>query len=413
MGNRIKGRLYFPCFSSGMMRSSETKSAKSNSSMADLVGQKLKKNTKCPLWLPNLWPQVLKIMLQINKLRILIFILIFNGISSINAQEKHLKNLRKITFGGDNAEAYFSPDGKKLSFQSNNPAWGLKCDQIYWLSLEKQGADTAYQPHLLSTGKGRTTCSYYLPNGKDILYASTHLAADSCPPAPAPRKDRKYLWAVYSGFDIFVADEQGNIKKQLTNGIGYDAEATVSPKGDKIVFTSDRSGDLELWTMDIDGKNQKQITFGLGYDGGAFFSPDGKKLVFRASRPQTEEEIMEYKDLLKENLVAPTNMEIYTCNVDGSDLKKITNLGKANWAPFFHPSGKKIIFSSNHHSQRGYDFQLYMINLDGSGLEQITFESIFNAFPMFSPDGKKLVFSSNRNNGGGRDTNLFIADWVD
>lgn len=328
-------------------------------------------------------------------------------------KEKHLKNLRQITFGGDNAEAYFSPDGKKLSFQSNNPAWGLKCDQIFWLALHKQGSDSAYQPHLLSTGKGRTTCSYYMPNGIDVLYASTHLAGDSCPPAPAPRADRKYLWAVYNSFDIYVADEKGKIKKQLTNAPGYDAEATVSPKGDKIVFTSDRSGDLELWTMDIDGKNQKQITFGLGYDGGAFFSPDGKKLVFRASRPQTEEEIKEYKDLLKDNLVAPTNMEIYTCNMDGSDLKKITNLGKANWAPYFHPSGQKIIFSSNHQSQRGYDFQLYMINLDGSGLERLTEESIFNAFPMFSPDGKKLVFSSNRNNGGGRDTNLFIADWVD
>lgn len=328
-------------------------------------------------------------------------------------QEKHLKNIRQITFGGDNAEAYFSPDGKKLCFQSNNPAWGLSCDQIFWLSLQKQGADTAYQPHLLSTGKGRTTCSYYLPNGKDVLYASTHLAADTCPPPPPARPDRKYLWAVYPGFDIFVAGEDGKIKSQLTHSLGYDAEATVSPKGDKIVFTSDRSGDLELWIMDIDGKNQKQITSGLGYDGGAFFSSDGKKLVFRASRPKTEEEIAEYKLLLKEHLVAPTNMEIYTCNIDGSDLKQITSLGKANWAPFFHPSGKKIIFSSNHHSQRGYDFQLYMIGTDGKGLEAITSESIFNAFPMFSPDGKKLVFSSNRNNGGTRDTNLFIADWVD
>ena len=325
----------------------------------------------------------------------------------------HFKNLRQITFGGDNAEAYFSEDGKKLSFQTNNPAWGLKCDQIYWLSLTAQKGDSAFQPHKLSTGEGRTTCSYYMPGGKQILYASTHLAGKECPPAPSPRADKKYLWAVYPEFDIFVADETGKITKQLTDAKGYDAEATISPKGDKIVFTSDRSGDLELWIMDIDGKNQKQITNGLGYDGGAFFSPDGKKLVFRASRPNTEEEVSEYKNLLKEHLVAPTNMEIYTCNVDGSDLKQITKLGKANWAPFFHASGKKIIFSSNHHSQKGYDFQLFMIGEDGNNLERITQESMFNAFPMFSPDGKKLVFSSNRNNGGGRDTNLFIADWVD
>jgi len=165
--------------------------------------------------------------------------------------------------------------------------------------------------------------------------------------------------------------------------------------------------------MDIDGSNQRQVTTGLGYDGGAFFSPDSKKLVFRASRPQTEEEITKYKDLLSRGLVEPTNMEIYTCNVDGSDLKQVTQLGKANWAPFYHPGGKKIIFSSNHHSKRGYDFQLYMINEDGTGLERITNESMFNAFPMFSPNGKQLIFSSNRNNHGTRDTNLFLADWVD
>ena len=327
--------------------------------------------------------------------------------------ETHLKNLRQLTFGGDNAEAYFSPNGKKLSFQSNNPKWGLSCDQIFWFDIEAFVKDTSKRPAMVSTGLGRTTCSYYMPNGKDILYASTHLAAKECPPTPAPRADHKYLWAVYESFDIFVANEKGQISKQLTDSPGYDAEATLSPKGDKIVFTSDRSGDLELWTMDVDGKNQKQITTGLGYDGGAFFSPDGKKLVFRASRPQTEEEVKEYKDFLKQHLVAPTTMEIYTCNVDGSDLKQVTKLGKANWAPFYHPSGKKIIFSSNHHGTKGYDFQLFMVNLDGSGLERITHESMFNAFPMFSPDGKKLVFSSNRNNGGGRDTNLFIADWAE
>jgi Tol biopolymer transport system component len=327
------------------------------------------------------------------------------------SQEKHLKNLTQLTFGGDNAEAYFSPNGKFASFQSNNAKWDLKCDQIFNLDISKAAKDTTYKPAMISTGKGRTTCSYYMPNGKDILYASTHLGSNDCPPAPETKG--KYLWAVYKDFDIFIADQKGTIKKQLTNSVGYDAEATVSPKGDKIVFTSDRSGDLELWTMNIDGSNQKQITFGLGYDGGAFFSPDGKRLVFRASRPTTEAEIKEYKDYLAQHLVAPTTMELYTCNVDGSDLKQVTHLGKANWAPFFHPSGKKIIFSSNHHSKKGYDFQLFMINDDGTGLEQITNESMFNAFPMFSPDGKKLIYSSNRNNHGTRDTNLFIADWVD
>jgi len=325
------------------------------------------------------------------------------------AQEKHLKNIRQLTFGGDNAEAYFSPNGKMVCFQSNNKAWGLSCDQIFTMDLQK--ADSAYKPFMISTGKGRTTCSYYMPNGRDVLYASTHMKHDSCP--PVPQEIGKYLWPIYPEFDIFVAATNGTITKQLTNTPGYDAEATVSPKGDKIVFTSTRSGDLELWTMDINGKNLKQLTKELGYDGGAFFSPDGKKIVFRASRPNSEEEIKEYKYYYAKNQVAPTHMEIYVCNADGSSIQQVTSLGKANWAPYFHPSGKKIIFSSNHHSKKGYDFQLFMINIDGSGLEQITTESMFNAFPMFSPDGKKIIFSSNRNNGGTRDTNLFIADWED
>ncbi|MGZ3867071.1 MAG: TolB family protein [Bacteroidia bacterium] len=330
---------------------------------------------------------------------------------SISAQsEKHLKNLKQLTFGGDNAEAYFSRDGKKISFQSNYAKWGLQCDQIFMMDLAAK-VDTSSKPQLISTGKGRTTCSYFMPDGKHILYASTHAANDSCPAVPHIKG--KYIWPIYNTFDIYVADLKGKIVKQLTDAKGYDAEATVSPKGDKIVFTSTRSGDIELWTMDIDGKNQKQITNELGYDGGAFFSPDGKKLIFRASRPKTEEEIKEYKDLLAQGLVAPTNMELFVCDVDGKNLTQVTNLGKANWAPFFHPNGKKVIFSSNHHSQKGYDFQLYMINLDGTGLEQITSESLFNAFPMFSPDGKKLIWSSNRNNGNTRDTNLFIADWIE
>ena len=340
----------------------------------------------------------------------LILVLSFNT-SFSQEKEIHLKNIKQLTFGGDNAEAYFSFDGKNLSFQSNFKNWGLSCDQIFNLSIDKASKDTTYRPKMISTGKGRTTCSFFMPDNKHILYASTHEGGNDCPPTPETKG--KYLWPIYETFDIYVADLKGKIKKKLTNEKGYDAEATVSPKGDKIVFTSTRSGDLELWIMDIDGKNQKQITNELGYDGGAFFSPDGKKLVFRASRPQSEEEKKEYKDLLSQGLVAPTNMEIYTCNIDGSDLKKITSLGKANWAPFYHPSGKKIIFSSNHHSKRGFDFQLYMINEDGTGLEKITDESIFNAFPMFSPDGKKLIWSSNRNNHGTKDTNLFIADWQD
>lgn len=322
-------------------------------------------------------------------------------------QEKHLKNVQQLTFGGDNAEAYWSFDNSKLVFQSNNKNWGVQCDQIFLHRLDDS------KPSLLSTGKGRTTCSYFLPGDKTIVYASTHLGGDACPKEPERVPGGKYLWSVFKSYDIFVADLTGKVLKQLTNTDGYDAEATVSPKGDKIVFTSVRNGDLDLYTMNSDGSNVKQITNTLGYDGGAFFSPDGKKIVFRASRFKSDEERSEYKELLKQGLVAPTNMEIFVCNADGSELRQVTNLGKANWAPFYHPNGKKILFSSNHHGQRGYQFNLFMINEDGTDLEQITFDGVFDSFPMFSPDGKKLVFSSNRNNGGTRDTNLFVADWVD
>jgi TolB protein len=344
------------------------------------------------------------------KIKIVLLILI--SISSFAQEEKHLSNLKQLTFGGNNAEAYFSRDDKKISYQSDYVQWGVQCDQIFVMDVKKGLKDPKKRQGLVSTGLGRTTCSFFMPNGKEVLYASTHERGGHACPAP-PEMGKKYLWPIYDTFDIYVADLKGKVKRKLTDSPGYDAEATVSPDGKKIVFTSTRNGDLDLYTMNIDGSEVKQITFELGYDGGAFFSPDSKKLVFRASRFNSEEERVEYKENLKKNLVAPTNMEIFTCNVDGSDLKQITRLGKANWAPYFTPKGDKIIFSSNHHSERGYDFQLYMINLDGTGLSKITTESNFNAFPMFSYDGKKLIFSSNRNNGGTRDTNLFIADWKD
>ena len=326
--------------------------------------------------------------------------------------EKHLKNIRQLTFGGDNAEAYWSFDGKMVSFQSNNKAWGLGCDQIFFTAVD--GVDLkSNRPQMVSTGKGRTTCAFFLPGNKSILYGSTHVGGDACPSEPERKPGGKYLWPIYDTYDIFVADLNGRQTGRLTDTPGYDAEATLSPKGDKIVFTSTRNGDLDLYVIDVKGKKVKQITNELGYDGGAFFSPDGKKIVFRASRPDTEEKKREYQENLKNGLVAPTEMEIFVCNADGSNLRQVTRLGKANWAPFYHPSGKKIIFSSNHKGARGFEFNLFMINEDGTGLEQITFDKVFDSFPMFSPDGKRIIFSSNRNNNGTRDTNLFVADWVD
>ena len=330
--------------------------------------------------------------------------------SLIYPEEVHFKSIRQITHGGDNAEAYWSFDDKQLVFQSNFSKWNVSCDQMFLMNRNESFDSIA--PPMISTGKGRTTCAYFLPDNKHIIYASTHLADDNCPETPL-RKNGKYIWPVYDSFDIFMADLQGNIVKQLTHEKGYDAEATVSPKGDRIVFTSMRSGDLELYTMNLDGSNVKQITNQLGYDGGAFFSPDGTKIIFRSSRPKTAQEIKDYKDLLAEGLVEPTDMELYICNADGSDLKQLTFLGNANWSPFFHPSGKKILFSSNFEAERGFPFNLYLIDIDGKNLERVTHGDTFDAFPVFSNDGKYLAFSSNRNNGGGRDTNLFIAEWQD
>ncbi len=326
-------------------------------------------------------------------------------------QEIHLKNIRQLTWGGNNAEAYWSFDGTKLVFQSDFNEWNVSCDQIFLLDLATASPEN--QPAMVSTGMGRTTCSYFMPGDSTVVYASTHLGNENCPENPPRTIDGKYVWPVYSDYDIFVTTLTGEITSQLTDTPGYDAEATVSPKGDRIVFTSMRTGDLELFTMNLDGSDVRQVTDELGYDGGAFFSPDGEKLIFRASRPKTDEEIETYKSLLAQGLVQPTQMELFICNADGSDLRQITNLGNANWAPFFHPSGEKVIFSSNHASQRGFPFNLYMINTDGTELEKITMDDTFDSFPMFSPDGKYLIWASNRFNGGTRDTNLFVAEFLD
>jgi Tol biopolymer transport system component len=331
--------------------------------------------------------------------------------SLIYPEETNFKSLRQVTYGGDNAEAYWSFDDKQLVFQSNNVKWGVNCDQMFLMNAEETFTDSIAPP-MVSTGKGRTTCSYFLPDNKHIIYASTHLGGDKCPQVPV-KENGKYIWPIYDTYDIFVADLEGNIVKQLTFEDGYDAEPTVSPKGDKIVFTSTRSGDLELYTMNIDGTDVKQITNELGYDGGAFFSPDGSKLIFRASRPKTEKEQKDYKDLLAKGLVEPSDMELFICNADGSDMRQLTDLGNANWSPFFHPSGEKVLFSSNFESEIGFPFNLYMIDIDGKNLRRVTHGNTFEAFPVFSNNGKYLVFSSNRNNGGTRDTNLFIAEWQD
>jgi Tol biopolymer transport system component len=317
-------------------------------------------------------------------------------------QEKHLRNIRQLTFGGENAEAYFSADGKKLIFQSTRA--GHECDQIYTMKID--GSDV----RMVSTGDGRTTCSYFLPGDKRVLYSSTHLGAKQCP--PRPDFSQGYVWAVYDTFDIFTANADGSDLKQLTTTPGYDAETTISPKG-KLVFTSKRDGDLDIYTMDANGGNVMRLTNELGYDGGPFWSYDGKQIVYRAYHPQTEKEKSDYVALLKQNLIRPTVLDIWVMNADGSNKRQVTNLNKASFAPYFFPDGKRIIFSSNNADPKGRDFDLYVIKTDGTGLERITYNETFDGFPMFSPNGKKLVFASNRNAKVRGDTNIFIADWVE
>ncbi|HXE90187.1 MAG TPA: hypothetical protein VNK82_04400 [Terriglobales bacterium] len=320
--------------------------------------------------------------------------------------ETHLRSVRQLTNGGENAEAYFSADDKQLIFQSSGE--GVFCDQIYILPV---GAPDDGRKKLVSTGKGRTTCSYFFPSGKRILFSSTHLAGPECP--PRPDYSRGYVWPVYSSYDIFTARPDGSDLRRLTATPGYDAEATVSRDGKKIVFTSMRDGDLDIYAMNADGSNVRRLTHELGYDGGAFFSPDGRRIVYRAHHPKSAEEIADYKALLAEGLIRPGNLELWVMDADGSNKRQVTSNGAANFGPFWHPDGKRIIFASNMADPKSRNFDLYLINADGTGLERVTYHPEFDGFPMFTSDGRRLVWASNRNNARRGETNLFLADWVE
>ncbi|HSS00034.1 MAG TPA: hypothetical protein VLM79_23420, partial [Kofleriaceae bacterium] len=332
-------------------------------------------------------------------------------------QESHLRNLHQLTFGGNSAEAYWSFAGDRLIMQTDHAPY--KCDQIEELDVATK------QTRLVSTGKGRTTCSYFLKGDQEIIFASTHEASPECPTPPDMSKG--YNWGLFE-YDIYRANADGSNLRKLTTEPGYDAEATVCPVDGSIVFTSMRSGDLELWRMDADGKNPKQLTSSPGYDGGAFFSADCSKIVWRSSRPQGAD-LEAYQALLKEHLVKPTKMDLYIANADGSDARQLTYLPGASFAPFFFPDGKRVIFASNYLAPRGPEFDLFAIDIDGTHLERITYAGGFDGFPMFSPDGKTLAFSSNRRDvvkgdkgevyrmtgapAGAHDTNVFLAEWVD
>jgi Tol biopolymer transport system component len=316
--------------------------------------------------------------------------------------ETRLANLQQLTFGGENAEAYFSPDGRRLVYQSTRDA--ASCDQIYTMNVD--GSDN----HRLSSGEGRTTCGFYEPDGRHLVYASTHLGGKVCP--PRPDFSRGYVWPIYDSYDIFRVAADGSNLTRLTTTPGYDAEATIAPDG-RIVFTSVRDGDMDLYLMNADGSGVRRLTNRPGPDGGPFFSRDGSLIVWRGKAITDSKELQEYRSLLREELWRPTDLEIFVMRSDGSDVRQVTNLGGSSFAPYIHPDNRRIIFASNQADPKGRNFDLYLINIDGTGLERVTFNDTFDGFPMFSPDGRRLVFGSNRNNVKPTDTNVFIADWIE
>ncbi|MEW6757448.1 MAG: M28 family peptidase [Acidobacteriota bacterium] len=318
-------------------------------------------------------------------------------------RETRLANVRQLTFSGENAEAYFSFAGDRLIFQSRELREG--CDQIYTMDL--RGEDR----RLVSTGKGRCTCAYFLKGDGRVIFSSTHASSPDCPTPPDFRYG--YVWPVYPGYDVYEAAADGTDLQPLIASPGYDAEATVSPDGSKIVFTSDRDGDLELYLFDLSTRSTTRLTNLPGYDGGAFFSPDSQKLVFRGWHPTDPDELDEYRSPLRDHLVRPSHMEIFTIRADGTGLRQVTSNGAANFCPYWHPDGKRILFASNMGDEKRRNFDLYLVNEDGTGLEQVTFEASFDGFPMFSPDGRLLVWGGNRHAARPGETNIFLAEWVE
>lgn len=355
-----------------------------------------------------------------NKMLLLIITLLIAGCShthhsavakdAVISEDRYMHKVTQLTFEGDNGEAYFSADGSKLIYQSNRN--GYQCDKIWIMNVDGSGK------RMVSPDHGAHTCSFFFPDGNQIVFASTSHLDGTCPPKPAKQPGVHYMWPLYP-FDIYAANLDGSGLKKLTANPKYDAEPIISTDGRKIVFGSQREGDFDIYIMDADGSNQQRLTDRYGYDGGPWFSPDGSKIVWRAWHPQNEAEKAKWRDCMERDYIVPFPLDIWVMNSDGSGKTRLTSNGATNWAPSWHPDGKRIIFSSNmddwHEDlQRfGHNFEIYLINVDGSGLERITYNKIFDSFPMFSPDGRKLAFASNRNPQKPRATDIFVADWVE
>ena len=320
-------------------------------------------------------------------------------------EERFIRNIRQITFGGENAEAYWSPDGKKLSFQSKRE--GDYADRIYVMDVMTGGV------RKIDTGAGVCTCSFFLSDNRRIVFASTH--ADMHSPPPPPDYSQGYVWPIHPEYDLYLADtETGEILERLTDSPGYDAEIEGVDwnHGDRIVFTSIRDGDLDIYAMDIATKEVTRLTNEIGYDGGSFPSYDGSLIVWRRQPVTSDEQKADYLELLARGLVRPGNLDIWVMNRDGSGKRQITFDDGASFGPNLYPDNSYLIYSSNLHNPRGRNFDLFVIPTAGGEPERVTFFDDFDGFPMFSPDGKHLVFASNRNSLIPGETNLFVAEWI-
>ncbi len=323
--------------------------------------------------------------------------------------DRHMENVTQLTFDGDNGEAYFSWDGKRLIFQSSRGEY--KCDKIWTMNIDGTGMK------MVSPDHGANTCSFFFPDGRVIFASTSHLAGD-CPQKPEVPSGTHYFWPLYP-YNIFVANADGSDPKRITDNSRYDAEPVVSPDGKQIVFGSQREGNFDVYIMNEDGSNLRRLTDRTGYNGGPWFSPDGRKIVWRAWYSETEMEKAQWRDCMEKNYILPFPLDLWVMDADGSNKRRILHNGATNFAPSWHPDGKRIIFASNmddwHEDIKkfGHNFELYLINIDGTGLERITYNNAFDSFPMFSPDGRKLVWSSNRNPQKPRATDIFIADWVE